>query len=283
VGDGLRANVNANSLTKIQAVQYNENPVAIQDLSQTTIAAAKNSLAVNNDEPAQGGRSFETTEEIRQNAMAAYGSQNRAVTREDYIGRLYSMPSKYGSIAKGYIVQDYQLNAYTDEEESNPLALNLYTLSYDKNKHLTETGEATKENIKQYLSQFRLMTDAINIKNGHVINIGMNFEIIVIPSFNSNEILLKCINSLKTKFATDKIQFNQPILISEIYSGLSAVEGVQSVTNVQVVNKVGGDYSQNGYDIEGATINKVLYPAVDPSIFEIKYPDTDITGRLATY
>ena len=283
VGDGLRANVNANSLTKIQAVQYNENPVAMQDLSQATLQAAKNSLAVNNDEPAQGGRSFETTEEIRQNAMAAYGSQNRAVTREDYIGRLYSMPSKYGSIAKGYIVQDYQLNAYTDEEESNPLALNLYTLSYNKNKHLTETGEATKENIKQYLSQYRLMTDAINIKDGHVINLGINFEIICIPSFNSNEVLLKCINSLKKKFATDRIQFNQPILISEIYSGLSAVEGVQSVTNVKVVNKVGGDYSPNGYNIEGATINKVLYPAVDPSIFEIKYPDTDITGRLATY
>jgi len=283
IGDGLQSNVSAGTLTKIQTISYTENAVAQQDLSSAVLASARNSVAATNEDPAQGGRSFETTEEIRQNAMAAYGSQMRAVTREDYIGRLYSMPSQYGSVAKAYIVQDFQLNAYTNEEESNPLALCLYTLSYNKSKKLTTTGEATKENIKTYLSQYRLMTDAINIKNGHVINIGINFEVIVIPSFNSNEVLLKCINGLKGKFSTDRMQFNEPILISEIYSQLSSVEGVQSVTNVALVNKVGGDYSSNAYDIEGATINKVLYPAVDPSIFEIKYPDVDIVGRLATY
>ena len=283
IGDGLQANVAANQLTKIQAISYDENAVAMQDLSATALRAAKNSVAVSNEDAAQGGRSFETTEEIRQNAMAAYGSQMRAVTREDYIGRIYSMPPRYGSIAKGYIVQDYQLNAYTSEEESNPLALNLYVLSYDRQKKLTLTGEATKQNIKQYLSQYRLMTDAINIKDGYIINIGINFEIIAIPSYNSNEVLLKGINMLKEKFATDRIQFNEPILISEIYSALSAVTGVQSVTSVGIVNKVGGGYSKYAYDIAGATINKVLYPSMDPSVFEIKYPDTDIVGRLATY
>tara|TARA_R110002167_G_scaffold15049_5_gene60617 strand:+ start:344 stop:2221 length:1878 start_codon:yes stop_codon:yes gene_type:complete len=282
-GDGIQSNVAANQLTKVQSVSYNENAVAMQDLSAASLTAAKNSIAVTNDDSAQGGRSFETTEEIRQNAMAAYGSQNRAVTREDYIGRLYSMPSKYGSIAKGYVVQDYQLNAYTSEEESNPLALNLYVLSYDKNKKLTGTGHATKINIQQYISQYRLMTDAINIKDGYVINLGINFEIITIPNYNSNEVLLKGINILKNKYATDRIQFNEPILISEIYSALSAVDGVQSVTNVGVVNKVGGDYSSHAYDIAGATINKIIYPSMDPSVFEIKYPDTDIVGRLATY
>ena len=285
IGDGLQANVSSEQLTQIQAIDYIQNPVAEQDLSLEALRASKNSVAVTNPEAAQGGRSFETTEEIRQNAMAAYGSQMRAVTREDYIGRLYSMPARYGSISKAYIVQDYQLSAYsTDAEaEANPLALNLYVLSYDKSKHLTTSGEATKENIKQYLSQYRLMTDAINIKDGFVINIGINFEVIAIPSYNSNEILLKCINELKGKFKIDRMQFNEPILISEIYSTLSAVEGVQSVTNVAIVNKVGGDYSDHAYDISGATINKVLYPSVDPSCFEIKYPDEDIVGRLATY
>jgi|21_taG_2_1085346.scaffolds.fasta_scaffold00066_15 hypothetical protein len=283
VGDGIQANVSANEITKLQAISYNENAVAMQDLSSTAITSAKNSVAVNNPDPGQGGRSFETTEEIRQNALANYGSQNRAVTREDYIGRLYSMPPRYGSIAKAYIVQDYQLNAYTSEEESNPLALNLYTLSYDKSKKLVATGEATKQNIKQYLSQYRLMTDAINIKDGYVINFGINFEIIVIPSYNANEMLLKGISALKEKYATDRVQFNEPILVSEVYSVLSAIEGVQSVTNVGIVNKVGGDYSGHAYDIEGATINKVIYPSMDPSVFEIKYPDQDIVGRLATY
>ena len=283
IGDGLGANVAANQLTKIQSIGYNENPVAMQDISATALRSSKNSVAANNEDAAQGGRSFETTEEIRQNAMSAYGSQMRAVTREDYIGRLYSMPARYGSIAKGYIVQDYQLNAYTSEEESNPLALNLYVLSYDRQKTLVDTGEATKQNIKQYLSQYRMMTDAINIKDGYVINIGINFEVIAIPSYNSNEVLLKGINILKQKFATDRIQFNQPILVSEIYSALSAVDGVQSVTNVGIINKVGGGYSDHAYDIAGATINKVLYPSMDPSVFEIKYPDTDIVGRLATY
>ena len=127
------------------------------------------------------------------------------------------------------------------------------------------------------------MTDAINIKDGFVINIGINFEVIAIPSYNSNEVLLKCITALKQKFKIDRIQFNEPILISEIYSALSAIDGVQSVTNVAITNKVGGDYSSHAYDINAATINKVLYPSVDPSCFEIKYPDDDIIGRLATY
>ena len=285
VGDGLQANVGSETLTQINAIDYDQNPVAEQDLSKDALRAAKNSVAVTNPEAAQGGRSFETTEEIRQNAMAAYGSQMRAVTREDYIGRLYSMPPRYGSISKAYIVQDYQLSSYTAEAEAeaNPLALNLYVLSYDKSKHLITAGEATKENIKQYLSQYRLMTDAINIKDGFVINIGINFEVIAIPSYNSNEVLLKCITALKQKFKIDRIQFNEPILISEIYSALSAIDGVQSVTNVAITNKVGGDYSSHAYDINAATINKVLYPSVDPSCFEIKYPDDDIIGRLATY
>lgn len=283
IGDGIKANVNAGTITKLNSIEYSENPVAMQTLSPTVISAAKESLAVTNDEPAQGGRSFETTEEIRQNALAAYGSQMRAVTREDYIGRIYSMPAQYGSIAKAYIVQDYQLTSYTSEEESNPLALNLYTLSYDQNKHLVETGEATKQNIKLYLSQYRMMTDAINIKTGFIINIGIHFEIIARPDHNANEVLLKGINKLKQKYSIDRIQFNEPILVSEIYSELSVIEGVQSVTNVGIVNKVGGQYSDNAYDISGATINKVLFPAMDPSVFEIKYPDSDIVGRLTSY
>ena len=254
-------------------------------MSENVIQQARDSVAVTNDQAAQGGRSFETAEEIRQNAMSSFGSQNRAVTREDYIGRLYSLPPQYGSIAKAYIVQDYQLSGYQEDEQAttNQLALNLYLLGYDQNKKLTTINEATKKNIQTYLGQFRMMTDAINIKDAFIINLGISYEVTVLGGYNTNEVLLRCTNRIKQRFDTERFQINEPIVLGTIYSDLASIAGVQSVLNVSIQNKVGGAYSQNAYNIVDATINKVLYPAMDPACFEVKFPDADIIGKVSSY
>ena len=123
-------------------------------LDPTLLGVVRSSVAVTNPDPAIGGSCKESDEEIRQNAMAYFGAQNRTVTREDYIMRCYAMPAQFGSVAKAYLVQDYQLENKTvngqlvPAEIPNPLALNLYTLGYDANKKLTQLNPATKNNLK---------------------------------------------------------------------------------------------------------------------------------------
>jgi hypothetical protein len=246
------------------------------------------SLAVTNPEPASGGKSEDDPNEIRQNALAHFSAQNRAVTKEDYIIRAYSMPQKYGSIAKAYITRNTQLTYddvfYSDRRQNN-LALGFYVLGYDSFGKLNKINPATKENLKTYLNEYRILTDAIEVKDAYIINIGIEFDIISLPNKNGNEVVLKCIDKLKQYFDIKKWQINQPIVISNIYTELDRVEGVQTVVSVKFKNlhdqTLG--YSMHMYDIEGATKNGVIFPSLDPSIFEIKYPDNDILGRVRAF
>jgi hypothetical protein len=128
-----------------------------------------------------------------------------------------------------------------------------------------------------------MATDAINIKNAFYINIGINFEISVDPSYNNKELLSTCISQLKDHFNIDVWQINQPINISDINSLLIRIPGVRSVSKVEIINKQNGDYSPYAYDITSATRNGIIYPSIDPSIFEVRFPDNDINGRIITY
>jgi len=316
-GGGIGDNVAANTITALSGVSTTQETIGLDpDLAATSLA----SIAVTNPFPATGGKSAESTVEIKNNALAFFQAQGRVVTKEDYITRTYAMHTKYGAIAKAYIVQDEQLNIpsmqlettegsgiFIDERNleqlrakdvvssikrlPNPLALNLYTLGYNDNKQLTQLNVAVKENLKTYLSQYRLVTDAINIKNAWIINIGVTFGYIARRGFNKSEITLRCIQKIKEFFNIDRWQINQPIVIAELASQISLVEGVGAIVpptennpqnqTVLITNKwqsVDG-YSGNIYDINYATKNGIVYPSLDPSMFELKYPNTDIVGR----
>jgi hypothetical protein len=157
----------------------------------------------------------------------------------------------------------------------------MYILGYDVNKNLTNVNNAVKQNLKTYLGEYRMITDAVNIINGFVVNIGLDFEIICYSNYNKNEVLATCLVELQSYFNIDNWTFNKPINISEIELILANVEGVMSVPSVKIHNLCGGDgnYSPNKYNIEQATKGKMVYPSLDPSIFEIKYPNKDIKGR----
>jgi hypothetical protein len=294
VGNGIIDNVPANDL--VDVISSNTEFKNEINLNRNVVSFCRQSLACSNQSAAVGGKTTESQEEIRQNAMAFFAAQNRTVTREDYVMRCYSLPPQFGSVAKAYLVQDYQLEQskqdgqYINTEIPNPLALNLYTCGYDNTKNLTHLNAATKYNLKNYISYHRILTDAVNIKNAHIVNIGCTFEIIVMPEFNSNEVLLRVIDRLKDYFDIDNWRINEPINLSKIYVEIDKVDGVQTVVRpdkdgkggLQIVNKFNGNYSSNKYSILNATKGGIIYPPKDPSIFEVKFPNQDIRGQVVT-
>ena len=188
-----------------------------------------------------------------------------------------SMPSDFGTVAKLYLEKP-TLDSQTTTVET----LCMYILSQNSAGHLSQPTEALKKNLRTYLSQYKMIGDSIEIKNAYVINIGIDFEIIVLPNFINSQVILSCIQSLQEYFNLNNWQINEPIMINDLFVRLDKIEGVQTVKNINFSNKTGTaqGYSQYAYDIEGATLNKVIYPSLDPSIFEIRFPNRDIKGRV---
>jgi len=324
VGGGVQSNINQRDLTTIRLIQFEDDLLSIPDDKLAAYNDTKSSVAVENLEAATGGRDSESIEEIRQNALATFGSQNRTVTRQDYIVRAMSMPERYGSVAKVYVSPDGEIDnnspssiltnpknitEFTNLVESikglpkqdiqkelvkylaqkntsigevnNPFAINMYVLGYDSNKKLTNLNQAIKQNLKTYLGEYRMLTDGVNIMNGFIVNIGVDFEIIAYSNYNKREVLTNCLAEVQRYFEIDNWTFNKPINISEIELILANVEGVMSVPSVKISNLCGGagNYSTNRYNIDEATKGKIVYPSLDPCVFEVKYPTKDIKGR----
>ena len=283
VGGGSTSNlpsddINLNNVINTSIDSYN--------LSPSIINIVQDSIRFNNPEPSSGGGPGETTEQIRLQALANFPTQNRNVTKADYLIRTLSMPAKFGYISKAYVTQDYLVANDTDKQNfinNNPLALSVYILSYDINSKITRASNVIKQNLKTYLSYEKMMSDAVIIKDAYYANIKVNFDISILPAYNSQDILSSCINVLKDYFDISKWQINQPIIYSDIYNLIGSVKGVQSVIKVNIENLAGGNYSSYSYDIQAATKQGVIYPSLDPMIFEVRYPDSDIYGRVVTY
>ena len=276
-GGGAAANVEAGSLTQVD----DTNIVFINpNLSNTTLAnQIFDSVAANNVLAADGGMDGDTVEEIRQNSLGNFQNQLRTVTTQDYLVRSLSMPANLGVIAKAH-AQPQKIGDYQAGEL--PTVLDLYILSYNINKQLRTASALLKRNLQTYLSEYRMINDSINIKDAYIINIGVNFDIIVAPNFNNSETITKCIDSLTNYFSIDKWQINEPILMKNLFILLDKVQGVQTVQDVQIVNLTGTSlgYSDFAYDVNGAMIDNVIYPSIDPMVFELKNPNQDIKGRV---
>ena len=295
-GGGIDDNTASDTITSISGISYQIDTSL--SLDGTILQNSKDSVAVTNPLPATGGGGSETTEQVKMNAGAHFQAQSRVVTMQDYITRVYSLPPKYGNIAKIHIGQDEQIGSIDQitgdpNYVSNPLALNMYTLGYDQSKNLIGLNNAVKENIKVYLSQYRMMTDAVNIKDAWIINIAVKFAILTRGGHNKNEVLLKCIDKIKQYFNIDKWQINQPINLADIAYEISLIDGVASIVPpegqtadtpslIVIENRWNSNfgYSGNMYDIPSATYNGIVYTAKDPSIFEMKFPNTDIIGNV---
>lgn len=275
VGGGVEANVPANTLNTFNGTAN----------SVDTLNTYLDTLTVNNPKAAVGGKDGDTIEEVRQNALRSFAEQKRTITLQDYTVRAASLDPKFGTVGKVFVTQD-ELTSTVSPTDSligyNPLALSLYVLAYDNDKKLITATDTLKENLKTYMSYYMPVTDALNIKDAFVINVGINYDILVKPNYNSRDVLLACNVVVQDFFEISKWNINQPINISTIYSLLDNITGVQTVSKVEVVNKQGGNYSEYAYDIKGATRNNIVYPSYDVMIFELKYPNIDIKGRTTT-
>jgi len=174
-------------------------------------------------------------------------------------------------------------NAEFVNDPVQPNAINLYVLGYNRNKKLTTLNSAVKENVALYLDQYRVLTDEINILDGFVVNIGVEFDILVFKNFVIRDVLARCIDTIKEYFDIDKWSIQQPIILSDLTLQLALVEGVQSVRDLRVFNryqfKDGLDYQNYRYDIDEATVDGIIYPSLDPCIWEVRYPDRDVIGN----
>ena len=283
VGGGNEANLPTDDIGLNDVVTVNINDY---NLDPSILNIVKGSVRFNNSTPSSGGGPGESTEQIRLQALANFPTQNRNVTKADYLIRSLSMPPKFGYISKAYVTQDYLEAKDTDKQNfvtSNPLALSLYVLSNDINGKIVKAADVVKQNLKTYLSYEKMMSDAVLIKDAYYANIKVNFDISILPAYNSQDILTKCIDVLQDYFDISKWQINQPIIYSDIYNLIGAVKGVQSVLKVEIKNLSGGNYSPYSYDIVSATKQGVVYPSLDPMIFEVRYPESDIYGRIVTY
>ena len=268
-GGGISSNAPANTLTQI-------------DRSGITggDADARASVICNNPEPATGGSSGDSADEIRENSLRMFGTQLRSVTTDDYTVRALSMPGTYGAVGKIYVEPERLENI---NPNTRPSVLDMYVLGYDNNKRLTTTSATFKKNLSTYLSQFRMANDTVTIKDGFIVNIGIDFSLVLRPNYAGNKVLETCLNTLKSYFNIDKWQISQPIFITDLYTVLDKVEGVQTVKSIVINNKSGGNYSPYFYDVKGATMNNVVFPSQDPSIFEVKFPNSDIKGSITNF
>jgi len=276
-GGGVESNVEAGTLTVLNDTNFKFiNP----NLANTSLAnQIFASVSSNNPLAADGGQDGDTVEELRLNSVGNFQNQLRTVTKEDYLIRSLSMPSNLGVIAKAYAMPA-KIGEYQPGEL--PTMLDLFVLTYDANSKLRTASSLIKRNLQTYLAEYRMINDSIKIKDAFIINIEVVFDIIVLPNYNNNETITKCITSLTNLFNIDKWQINQPILMRDLYILLDKVEGVQTVKNITINNLTSENlgYSEYAYDVDGATIDGVVYPSLDPMIFEVKYPNTDLKGRV---
>lgn len=304
VGGGVQSNVPSGTITRVDGLNISNQTRDYESSEQALFLQTVDSVAIMNDEPATGGGDVETIEEIRQNALAFFNAQNRVVTNQDYTVRTLAMPPKFGTVAKVFVIRDEQLNAIgaqnadvlpqnIDEDPFNnrkyvqdpiaPNSVNLYVLGYNASGKLATLNSLVKKNLAKYLEQYRILTDDVNILDAFVVNIGVNFSVVVYKNYNMNDVLARCIDAVKEFFNIQNWQINQPIILNDLRLVIGSVDGVRTVTDVQITNKYfykdGLDYQEYRYPIDEATEEDIIYPSLDPCIFEVRYPETDIIGN----
>ena len=310
IGGGLNSNCQADEIRDVVSAVFDNPTEGLLPEQIDLLNTVENSLAVTNPSSCTGGKDAETNDEIRMNAMANFSAQNRTVTQNDYLVRLYSLPAQFGSIAKAQVIADTSLQAGVNKilvgivdqnniaqvvdnsdnnyfrriayDNTNPFAINVYILSYDANKNLVPPNQALVTNLITYIKNFRMITDGVNIIDGYIINIGVDFTITVYKGYNKKDVLSNCISTVQDFFNIDNWNFSQPINLSQLQLEIAKVDGVQSVVSVDIYNltALDGNYSSVQYDLSAATKNGIIYPSVDPSMWEVKFPDSNIRGSV---
>lgn len=267
-GGGLNTNIGSGQISTTSEILFE---VSDSSLSAAIVNNVKSSFSVLNSRPVQGGRDELTTDEVRHLIPSVFASQSRVVTAEDYIARTLSLPTRFGSIFR----------AGVKSGDINKSSVELTIVSRNNSGNVTTASTTLKDNLRRYLSRFRMLTDSIEILDGDVINLGIDFSILCRPDFNKTEVLGNCMLALKDFFDITKWQMGQPIIRAQILRLLYDVSGVITVFDLDIKNLVGtvdgSSYSTIMFNVSNNTKNDIIYCPTS-AIFEIKYPLKNIRG-----
>lgn len=274
---GDEENVNSNTVVNITDANV--------DFSQTVPENVENSFQVNNPQPIIGASFLNNPEKVRQESFEAIYTQRRCVTAKDFSLRSKLLPKRFGSIDKVYVEKNYDYDSRVDKGFQQK-SINIHVVSKDRDDHLVATNDIGKENLKNYLSEFRMISDTINILDGYIINIGVDFDFISEKSYNADEVLFNISEKVEEFFNVNRWELNQPIVLEELRRKMFEAEGALSITNVDFTCKFDTEQGYSGvyYDVSvnGSNFDSqrgILYPPADIGIFELKYPPQDIRGK----
>jgi hypothetical protein len=272
VGGGKDTNLGVDVITSVDNVDFN-----ILGPNSSINSQVSQSLIVTNVTPAIGGADQPSIEEIRNMVAYNFAAQNRAVTLNDYKSLIETMPSTFGAPAKVNVM-----------EEDNKIKIKL--LSYDQNGNLTDSVSTTlKNNILDYLSEYRMVNDFLEIQSGEVIDMGMEVDLVIDKNGNQTEIVKTSVEDIISYFSIDKRKMGDPLLIGDLYRIIGGVTGVVNVIDIRVFNKIGGEYSSaevaqsysDSVTKEIQQYDSTIYMKSN-QIFQIRFPNIDVKIRVKT-
>lgn len=270
-GGGLNHNVPIDNIRTVKTLKvfFPGNP------SAALAANIKGSIEVSNKMRASGGEDAPTADELTALIPGIKNSQERIVTREDLLARVYTLPANFGRVFRAAIRSN----------PNNPLATQLFIVSRDPNSKLILSPDTLKRNIRTYLNPYRMISDAIDVLDARIINLSLSFDVLIDPALNRNVVLQSVLAKLQTLFNIKNFHIDQPIIISDVVNNIFTIPGVISVNNVLFQNIVGPvvsnrAYSTETFDVESNTRQGIMFPTPG-AIFEVRYPEFDILAKAA--
>jgi len=242
-----------------------------QKLSSTKAQDVRTSIEVTNESPIIGDSESPGIYEIKQQVYDTFPTQNRAVTQADYENIALRMNPKFGSVSRVSVQRD---------PNSMKRNLNMYVISEDPSGKLTLSNSTVKQNLKVWLNNYRMINDTIDILDPYIINLGINFVVQAAVGVDKFSTLETCISALKERYST-KFYIGEYMSYSEIYKTLNSIPEVVDVVTVKISPRIGSNYSSNNILINKNTSpdgSRLICPK--NAIFEIKYPDVDIQGKI---
>lgn len=269
-GGGLSHNVGAGAIQSVRFLNliFPGNPTA------AVAAGVKSSLSLTNKVAASGGEDAPTSDDLKALIPSIRNSQERIVTREDLLARVYTIPANFGRIFR----------ASVRSNPNNPLATQLYVISRNPNGQLITSPDTLKQNLVKYLNPYRMISDAIDILDARIVDLQVTCDVLIDPSLNRTIVIQNIINVLAAFFSIQNFQIDQPLVIDNVRNAIFGIPGVVSINNLKFVNVQGTvnnmQYSNVSFDVEASTHHNIMFPPAG-GIFEVRYPSVDIIGKAS--
>ena len=273
---GYRVNLNNDVNAAVETISGVDRPLfrftSQGSLAQSIRNTVISSLEVLNEEPFVGDISLPSSEEIKQRVFGFYATQNRAVTIQDYQSICYGMPAKFGSVKRAAVVRDF------DEFRRN---LNIYVISEDTSGKLIPANITLKNNLRNWLLQYKIVNDTIDILDAQIVNFGINYVVAIDLNANRFTVINRANAALRDYLLRNQYDIGESILITEFYKVLQKVNGVIDVIDLEIVGKSGVSYTDSSYDFESnLSADGRRIEGKDNAVFELKFPNVDIKGAI---